>query len=39
MANNRYGLTVQRREASALLEKARVKENDYGVFLLNGASA
>ncbi|RJQ45884.1 MAG: right-handed parallel beta-helix repeat-containing protein [Nitrospiraceae bacterium] len=37
LVNNRYGLIVQGRDAAALLEASKVQENDYGVFLLNGA--
>jgi len=38
LTNNRYGLTVQGRDTVALLEGVKVEENDYGVFLLNGAT-
>lgn len=37
LTKNRYGLTVQGRDTVVRVEATRVKENDYGVFLLNGA--
>lgn len=37
ITNNRYGLTLQGSDTSALLEASKVEKNDYGVFLLNGA--
>ena len=37
LTKNRYGLTVQGRDAVAHIEATRMTENDYGLFLLNGA--
>ncbi len=37
LTNNRYGLTVQGRESAVTIRSSSVKENDYGLFLLNGA--
>lgn len=37
LTNNRYGLTVQGHDAAVRIETTQVKENDYGLFLLNGA--
>ena len=38
LTNNRYGLTVQGSDAKALLDHVKVEDNDYGIFLLNGAA-
>ncbi len=37
LTNNRYGLTVQGKESAVTMLSTKVKENDYGLFLLNGA--
>jgi parallel beta-helix repeat protein len=37
LERNRYGLTVQGNNASVHLRSSQVKENEYGVFLFNGA--
>lgn len=37
LKQNRYGITVQGHEAVARVTTTRVEDNDYGVFLLNGA--
>lgn len=37
LARNRYGLTVQGRDAVVRLAASKVEENEYGVFLFNGA--
>lgn len=37
LTGNRYGLTAHGRDAVVRLESSRVTENEYGVFLLNGA--
>jgi parallel beta-helix repeat protein len=37
LTNNRYGLTVQGRDTEVFLDAVKVEENDYGIFLLNGA--
>jgi parallel beta-helix repeat protein len=38
LTENHYGLTVQGRDAAVRLESTEVRENDYGVVLLRGAT-
>jgi len=37
LTRNRYGLTIQGQDAAAEVRTTRIQQNDYGVFLLNGA--
>ncbi|MEW6601575.1 MAG: right-handed parallel beta-helix repeat-containing protein, partial [Nitrospirota bacterium] len=37
LADNRYGIIAQGHDSKAVLETSRVTENDYGLFVLNGA--
>lgn len=37
LAENRYGLIIQGKDSSVILAESKVKNNDYGLFLLNGA--
>lgn len=37
LSGNRYGITVQGPEAKARLRNTRIRENEYGIFLLNNA--
>jgi len=37
LTGNRYGLTVQGHEAAVRVSGTQINENDYGIFLLNGA--
>ncbi|MGE5300168.1 MAG: right-handed parallel beta-helix repeat-containing protein [Acidobacteriota bacterium] len=38
LTKNHYGLAVEGRDAAVLLESTKVRENDYGVVLLRGAT-
>jgi len=37
LTNNRYGLISQGTDTATLLDASKVQDNDYGIFLLNGA--
>lgn len=37
LTNNRYGLISQGSDTATLLDASKVQDNDYGIFLLNGA--